>query len=72
MASITNTKCEWKYIEHFNNIWRIPNDWNEQIIFTENGINFEAIPNYLSISLIKNDEEENNDDFDENENDSVS
>jgi hypothetical protein len=63
-------RCEWKYIEHFNNIWRIPNDWNEKIIFTEDGINFEAIPNYLSITLISNNEEYN--DYDENENDSIS
>jgi hypothetical protein len=63
--------CEWKYVLHFNNIWRIPNDWNENLIFTEDGINFEKIPNYLSISLIKNDEKEDND-CDDNENDSVS
>lgn len=65
------TPCEWKYILHFNNIWRIPNDWNEHIIFTENGINFEKIPNYLSITLIKNDEKEDND-CEDNENDSIS
>jgi|688.fasta_scaffold2174463_1 hypothetical protein len=64
------THCEWKYILHFNNIWRIPNDWNEHIIFTENGINYEAIPNYLNITLMTNNEED--DDYDENENDSIS
>ena len=71
MTSITNTQCEWKYIEHFNNIWRIPYEWNDKLIFTESGINFEEIPNYLSISLIKNDDTNDND-YDENENDSVS
>ena len=62
--------CEWKYIEHFNNIWRIPYDWNDKLIFTESGINFESIPNYLNITLITNDGED--DECDENENDSVS
>ena len=70
MTSITNTQCEWKYIDHFNNIWRIPNDWDEHKIFMDWGINFEEIPNYLSITLISNNED--NDDYDENENDSIS
>ena len=61
--------CEWKYILHFNNIWRIPNNWDEHIIFTEYGINYEAIPNYSSITLINY---EDNDYCDENENDSIS
>ena len=69
-TTIANNSSMWKYIEHFNNIWRIPNDWNEKIIFTEDGINYEAIPNYLNITLMTNNEED--DDYDENENDSVS
>uniref|UniRef100_A0A6C0JJG5 Uncharacterized protein n=1 Tax=viral metagenome TaxID=1070528 RepID=A0A6C0JJG5_9ZZZZ len=66
----TNESFMWKYIEHFNNVWRIPNEWNEKLIFTNSGINFEAIPNYLNITLMKNDETE--DDYDEKENDSIS
>lgn len=66
-----NNTCKWKYIEHFNNIWRIPHDWNEKLIFTNSGINFEAIPDYLSISLIKNNDIKESD-YDEDENDSIS
>jgi hypothetical protein len=60
----------WKYVLHFNNLWRIPEHWNESLIFTNSGINFEEIPNYSSITLITNDE--NNDDYDEDDNDSIS
>jgi hypothetical protein len=66
----TINECMWKYIEHFNNIWRIPNDWNEKLIFTNSGINFEAIPDYLNITLMTNNDED--DDCDEYENDSIS
>lgn len=62
---------KWKYVLHLNNIWRIPNDWDENIIFTTDGINFVEIPNYLNISLLFNDDNEN-DYCDEDENDSVS
>jgi hypothetical protein len=64
-----NTSFNWKYILHFNNIWRIPSDWDEDIIFTNDGINFEEIPNYLNITLLCNNDDN---DYDEDENDSVS
>ena len=71
--SCHDKSCQWKYILHFNNIWRIPNGLNEKIIFTNSGINFKAIqPNdYLNIVLVNNDEDIDHD-YDEYENDSVS
>ena len=72
--SCNDNSFQWKYILHFNNIWRIPNELNEKLIFTNSGINFKAIqPNdYLNIVLITTDEQDIDHDYDEYENDSVS
>ena len=71
--SCNDNSFQCKYILHFNNIWRIPNELNEKLIFTNAGINFKEIqPNdYLNITLINNDEDIDYD-YDEYENDSVS
>ncbi len=72
--SFNNDSSQWKYILHFNNIWRIPNELNEKLIFTNAGINFKEIqPNdYLNIVLITTDDQDIDYDYDEYENDSIS